>query len=73
MAIEPNQLPDPDTLQRQNGLNAQGEYDLAQALLAHIAGNDAKAVSLLFDGPSSTFGQLRAINPDGFPVPDRPQ
>lgn len=64
--------PSPETLQMQNGLDAQGEYDLAKALIAVMNGDKATAVSLMFDGPQSTFGQLNAINNQAFPVPARP-
>lgn len=74
---KPMASPSPDTLQQQNGLNAQATYKLANALVAvaEQIGDPGKSALLgaLFDGAESTFGQLNAVNPSAFPVPARPQ
>lgn len=70
--VPPTQPPDNMTLQNQNGLDAQGAYDLGLALAAVIRGDTKTALSLLWDGPTSTFGQLNAIDPTRFPVPPHP-
>lgn len=78
IGVPPMSEPTNDTLQAQNGLNAEGTYKLAKAvasLLTVAALPDAVKTEIqgdLFNGADSVFGQINGISPEAFPVPPIP-